>query len=108
MMANASEMEVIPSTLVEEDPTFADLVEEFVDSLDDQVRNMKIAVESSDFAGLRMLAHRLKSSGGGHGYRMLTEKASALEKNSLNEDLKECSAGVEELAGIIARVVIKA
>ncbi|MEE9294110.1 MAG: Hpt domain-containing protein [Phycisphaerae bacterium] len=105
-MANTSVPDVIPSMLVQEDPTFADLVEEFVDSLAHRIRNMKDAVQKGDFATLRTLAHQLKGSGGGHGYPIITETAAAIEQHARNEDLQQCGTGVEKLASITARVVI--
>ncbi len=105
-MANTSVPDVIPSMLVEEDPTFADLVKEFVDGLAGRIQNMKDAVEKGDFASLKRLAHQLKGAGGGHGYPIITETAAAIEQHAKNKDLHQCGTGVEELASIAARVVI--
>ena len=105
-MPNTRVPDVIPSILVEEDPTFADLVTEFVDGLAGRIQNMKDAVEQSDFASLKTLAHQLKGAGGGHGYPIITETAAAIEQHAKNEDLQQCGTGVEELASITARVVI--
>ena len=59
--------EWITSELVQEDPDFIDLVEEFVASLDDRLSDLQAALAKQDVQQLRNLAHQLKGAGGGHG-----------------------------------------
>jgi histidine phosphotransfer protein HptB len=103
---DSSDNQPIASDLVKEDPTFADLVEEFVAGLDQRVQGMRDAVGGSDFETLKSLAHQLKGAGGGHGYPILTEKAAALEQDAVAEQVDACKTMVDELASLISRVVV--
>ncbi len=96
----------IASTLVQEDASFADLVEEFVDGLQDRLDQMNKAVASSDFEQLKRLAHQLKGAGGGHGYPALTNVSGDLEQSALAEQLEDCQRQLEALRSVVDRVVV--
>jgi len=96
----------IASHLVKEDPTFADIVVEFVNDLPKRLRSLEEALQQADFDKLSSAAHQLKGSGGGYGYPILTERASKLEQQARINAFDECSALLEELKQICARVVV--
>jgi histidine phosphotransfer protein HptB len=96
----------ISSELVREDPDFADLVEEFVGSLDQRLTDLRSAMDLQDLNQFRTLAHQLKGTGGGHGYPILTEKAALLEQQAIAGDVASLKQGIDELAGLIARVIV--
>lgn len=104
--SNNPEEQWIVSELVQEDPDFADLVEEFVASLDGRLRDLQGALAQQDFDQLRGLAHQLKGAGGGHGYPILTEKAAVLEQQAIAKDIADIQAGIEELSCLVARVIV--
>ena len=96
----------IASTLALEDPTFIDLVEQFVRALPDRIETMGRAIKSADFEALRSSAHQLKGCGGGYGYPVLTECAAKLEGFAKNHALTDCIVALEELQELCARVVV--
>ena len=96
----------IPSDLVRDDPSFADIVVDFVHGLNDRVVVMEDALRGRDFETLRSAAHQLKGSGGGYGYAILTEEASRLEKLARDQLLDECVAKVNEIRDLCRRVVV--
>lgn len=96
----------ILSELVQSDPSYADLVEEFVAGLDDRVHSMGQSLADGQFDTLKSLAHQLKGSGGGHGYQILTEVAATLEEQARNQELQACQTSLEELTSIVSRVVV--
>ena len=98
----------ICSKLVEEDPTFADIVEDFVAGLDGRLQALQEAFATHDFENLRSLSHQLKGAGGGHGYQILTELAAVLEKQAVAEQIDACEQSLAELTSIIGRVEVGA
>ena len=103
----AHDSSTIASDLVKEDPTFADLVEEFVAGLSDRVEGMSDALQESDFEQLKQLAHQLKGAAGGHGYPILTDVSGVLEEAACESELAKCQQSVSELQALIARVVVQ-
>lgn len=95
----------IISDLVVEDPSYTDIVEQFVDGLSARVREMEEAIQSSNYETLRSAAHRLKGSGGGYGFPILTEQAGELEryaKAQTEEKCKEVFGLLRDTVGCIA------
>ncbi len=103
---NDSPQTPIPSELVREDPSFADIVIEFVDGLEDRVRAMEEAINQSDFEALRTAAHQLKGSGGGYGYPDLSTTSAELEQYAKAEGLEGCQNVLNDLKSLCGRVVV--
>ncbi|MFH0982317.1 MAG: Hpt domain-containing protein [Planctomycetota bacterium] len=99
--------ERIPSDLVRQDESFADLVQNFVTGLDGRTADMEKALMNGDFQMLKRLAHQLKGSGGGYGYPALTHLAAEVELQALFETLPECQRALDELKDLISRVVVR-
>jgi HPt (histidine-containing phosphotransfer) domain-containing protein len=98
----------IGSQLVRDDPSFEDLVVQFVEGLQGRLDNMEKAIRASDFESLRVAAHQLKGSGGGYGYPILTKRAAELERSAKDQALDECFDVLTELREICSRVVVDA
>jgi HPt (histidine-containing phosphotransfer) domain-containing protein len=103
---NANHENKIGSELVREDPSFADIVIQFVDGLDDRLETMNTALSNADFEALRVAAHQLKGSGGGYGYPVLTERAGELEEFAKQQSVDACSEAFQSLKQICSRVVV--
>lgn len=69
----------IISQLLIEDADLRDIVEEFVNELDDRLSEIKQAYEQLDWANLETLAHRLKGAGGSYGYPDISSVAADME-----------------------------
>ncbi len=96
------------SELLKEDPSYADIVVQFVEGLSNRLATMEEALNSSDFQALRIAAHQLKGSGGGYGYPLLTERAAELEQHAKESLSDKCGEQLEELKQLCARVVVSA
>ncbi len=105
-MSQTATIEPIVSTLVEQDPSFSDIVEQFIAGLDGRIQAMRQAVEDNELDMLKALAHQLKGAGGAYGYPILTEAAASLEQHAKEQQIETCRKSLEELASIIARVVV--
>lgn len=97
--------DAIGSQLVREDPAFTELVTEFVAGLGAHLQTMEAAIRSADFGALKASAHRLKGSGGGYGYPLLTERAAVLERHAVQQCMDDCITALRELRAVCDRVV---
>jgi len=104
---NEKPKDPIPSDLVSQDGSFADLVQEFIDGLGGRMAEMETAVSNGDYQALKRLAHQLKGSGGGYGYPDLTNLAAEIEQHALSEGLAACQQALDELKILVSRVVVK-
>ncbi|NOS99012.1 MAG: Hpt domain-containing protein [Phycisphaerales bacterium] len=95
----------IRSKLVDEDPSYADLIQAYIHALQERVESLHEAIESQDLDRVRALAHQLKGSGGGHGYPILTAVAGGLEAHAVDRSIDQCRKALDELAAIIPRIV---
>ena len=94
------------SELVQSDSSYAELVEEFVSGLDDQVHSMWRSLADGQFDTLKSLAYQLKGVGGDYGYQILTEVAASLEQRARHQELQACQTSLEELTSIVSRVAV--
>ncbi len=106
-MADDLPMDPIGSELAREDPSFSDIVVEFVEGLGERLETMDQAIRTSDFDALRVAAHQLKGSGGGYGYPSLSQQAAGLERDAKANALDDCVKSFDELKALCARVVIR-
>ena len=97
----------ITSDLVQADPSFEEIVLDFVDGLSERLKVMEEAVRASDFEALRVAAHRLKGTGGGYGYPILSERAAELERRAKRKKLNDCAKILTDLKSLCERVVVR-
>jgi PAS domain S-box-containing protein len=94
----------IKSTLPIDIPEFQEIVDQFVDNLDEDMRQMRQAWEQRDFPSLREKAHRLKGTGGTVGFPAFTKPAEALQKcaeNRVEENVEQLLAELDLLCTAI-------
>lgn len=87
------------STL-QNDPEMAELIEYFLDELDQRVGSLHTACESADDEQLRTIAHQLKGAAAGYGYQSITDAARELEQ-CLEENESELSAIAEKVEALV-------
>ena len=90
-----------------DDEDFRELLEMFVEGMNEKRNLLSSAFETQDFEGLRKIAHQLKGSGGGYGFSGVSERAAHLEeacKHSLGAEV--ISERLEAFLEYIARVVV--
>lgn len=94
----------VRSTLIEEDPSFREIVVGFVEDLDGRVRDLESALQAGDSKRVRALCHRLTGVAGGYGYAELTETASALGRSARAGELDDCRRCLDELSVLVRRI----
>lgn len=62
------------------DPDMAELVQFFVEEIDERINTIQATAQSKDIAGLRTVAHQLKGAGTGYGFEPISQTAGELER----------------------------
>lgn len=96
----------VRSTMAD-DEDFKELLEMFVDGLNEKRDLLSSAFNQQDFEALRKVSHQLKGSGGGYGFAGLSERAAHLEeacKHSMGADV--IAERLESFLSYMSRVVV--
>lgn len=96
----------IASDLPTDDADIAQIVAEYIDSLDAKLDEMTAAWDAGDLDALANLAHWLKGSGGTAGFGALTEPAIRLENIAKQKTPGDIPAQLAELRALHARLVV--
>jgi HPt (histidine-containing phosphotransfer) domain-containing protein len=96
----------IGSELLRDDPTFANIVLEFVEGLSFRLNTMEKAIREDNFAALRTAAHQLRGSGDGYGYPVLSHQAAELERRAESEAHSACIEALKDLKDLCRRIVV--
>jgi len=81
-----------------------DVVPAYLDKRRKDVKTYRSALAGGDFETLRMLGHKMKGTGTGYGFPLLTEIGSVIEQAALHQDSKEIAASVDRLASYLEKV----
>ena len=92
------------SSLPTDDPEFCEIVLEFIDRLEEQLRAMQQAWDAGNLEELSNLAHWLKGSGGTAGFPAFTQPAKQLGAMVKENRVEEIEATLAELRQIADRI----
>jgi HPt (histidine-containing phosphotransfer) domain-containing protein len=101
-----SQLEPIRSEFAD-DPDFQELIEMFCEGLADRRRELRSAFESGEVDRLRVTAHQLKGSGGGYGFRELSDLARHLEA-ACKTNAAEIETRLDEILDHVDRILATA
>lgn len=76
---NPASKKPLVSTLAS-DPDMAELVQFFIEEIDDRIETLEQTSKSQDIAGLRTIVHQLKGAGAGYGFESISSTAGELER----------------------------
>jgi len=88
MTLETNENTAIYSTLAD-DPDFGELVEMYVEEMDDRIVALQASHNSGDREKLRVTAHQMKGSAGSYGFEQLTPLAATLEHAVRDDEPEE-------------------
>jgi CheY-like chemotaxis protein/HPt (histidine-containing phosphotransfer) domain-containing protein len=106
VQAAAAPKRDIASDLPTDDADIAQIVAEYIDSLEAKIDEMKVAWDAGDLDELARLAHWLKGSGGTAGFGVFTEPAVRLENVSKKKESGDVPAQLAELRMLHARLIV--
>lgn len=78
------------------DPDMVELVEFFVDEIDDRIATIQMTSQADDIAGLRTIAHQLKGAATGYGFEPISESAGELERLIDATDALEVTGAIQQ------------
>ncbi len=92
----------LTSLLIEEDPELRDVVEEFVEGLNQRAEELHAAHEQQDWDLLVTLAHRLKGAGGSYGYPDISSLGAEMERQFKAQQAENFATFVDQLKQLTA------
>ncbi|WP_372883045.1 Hpt domain-containing protein [Psychromonas sp.] len=95
-----NKQQVLISDLIKDRPQFKPLVKRFIEKLNEQLDEVKGAVDSKEIQAIASFAHWLKGSGGSVGLHAFTAPAIKLETAAKNAELEIIKALIENLASL--------
>jgi signal transduction histidine kinase/CheY-like chemotaxis protein/HPt (histidine-containing phosphotransfer) domain-containing protein len=94
------------SSLPMDDPDFREIVEEFVQTLRLQMKDMRAAAASRNVDRLAALAHWLKGAGGTAGFAAFTAPAASLERVARHAEYELVGPLLDDLEQLVGRIAI--
>lgn len=88
------------------DPEIADLVPKFLDSLQQFMKDFKVALSVSDFDRVYHLAHQIAGAGDGYGFTEVTTIGRQLQIEAKSKNEKNISILLENLENYLNTVEI--
>ena len=87
-----------------DDQDIAELIDVYVAELPDRLQAIQGAQQRDDLVELALHAHRLKGSGGSHGFDLLTEVAAEVEHAARDRARPRLDQALLRLHQVIARI----
>lgn len=90
-----------------DDPEMMELVEFFIEELDQRTASLDAAFQAHDADTLQDLAHQLKGAAGGYGFQIISDAAAKLETPlKQGQPVQELHDQVQALINICNRVIL--
>lgn len=96
----------IISTILEDEPEYADLIEIFVERLPPTVSKVRQLFNDSNWSQFRKEIHDLKGMGGSYGYPMVTELAGNIGNQLRQGNVEAVKSLLQELEVISSRIAM--
>lgn len=102
---SAGQPEPLYSSILDEDPDYIDLVNNYIDSLGPMKNELMQTFKEGEWDLLRGLIHQVKGTGGGYGYEAITSLAAQIEFQIVNQDYAEVSHLLHQLFHLFERAI---
>jgi HPt (histidine-containing phosphotransfer) domain-containing protein len=93
--------------VVEVDEDLEELVPEYMEERQKDIKSINAALEQSDFETIRIAGHGMKGSGSGYGFNRITEIGKTLEEAAKVSDSEKIRQQLVELAEYLELVEVK-
>ena len=93
-------------TRIRVDPDLQDLIPDYLESREQDLRFYQDALEKDDFDLIAVLGHSMKGSGGGYGFNDLSSIGRAIEKAANNRDKESVRKSVIDLTDFLKKVEV--
>ena len=92
--------------VVKIDADLEELVPEYLENREEDVKSISELLEKDDFEKVRILGHSMKGSGGGYGFDRISEIGKTIEDSAKEKNLNEIKKGVEQLSHYLQNVEV--
>lgn len=82
------------------------LIPQFLENREEDMKNLEVLLEKSEFDQIRIIGHSMKGSGGGYGFDYLTQIGSQIEKNAELKNEDEIKKLIDELKNYLENIEI--
>lgn len=89
------------------DSSLREIVPGYLANRRSDVAALQAALERGDFPAIRMTAHKIKGTGGGYGFPVLTDLGAAIENAALASDAASIAGSLAELDRYLATVQVE-
>jgi len=96
-----------PRIVVAVEEGMEDVVPGYLEKRRGEVAVYAAALAQNDFDSIRNMAHKMKGTGSGYGFPVLTELGGAMEKAALNKDATQLRESLNRLAVYIESIDLK-
>ncbi|MBE7440136.1 MAG: Hpt domain-containing protein [Spirochaetales bacterium] len=83
------------------------IVPGYLSRVEEEVGQMRAALENGDFLTVSRIAHNWKGSGGGYGLNRISEVGAALEEAAQRKDVEAMSGSLQSIQSFLASVDIR-
>ena len=105
--AGRQERQVVHTNVVQVEEGMEDVVPGYLAKRRAEVPFYQGALGRSDFDSIRKYAHKMKGTGSGYGFPMLTEVGAAMEKAAMESDAGQLRECIDQLALYLESVELK-
>ena len=95
---------VEPGPRVHVEKGMEDVVPAYLERRRKEIRTYRDALTARNFEAARMLGHKMRGTGSGYGFPLLTEIGRMIEEAALRQDAGEVTASVDRLAAYVETV----
>lgn len=92
--------------VVQVDADLEDLIPDYLENRQNDVKALEQALEAKDFETIRILGHTMKGTGGGYGFERITEIGRALEEGAKSMDAAGILKGLNQLQEYLKAVEV--
>jgi len=100
------EFYVSEKIIIKADPDLIDLIPGYLDKRREDIGTIHALLADGNFEGIRILAHRMKGSGGGYGFDRITEIGAAMEIAAKDQSKERITHELEQLSEFLSRVEV--
>jgi len=91
------ELRAEPVVAAEVEPWLRPVIGKYLENRRADVAKLRSALDSGDYAMVRLLGHQMAGTGGGYGFPAISDIGAALEECALASDAARMQAGIAEL-----------
>ena len=98
------ELEPFAGAVDQLDPEVAAIVPTFLETLDQEIKEMLQSLQRSEFEPIRFWGHSLDGVGIAHGFEVITKIGRSIEKAAIDQDLDQVRTLIDQLTDYVRSV----